>query len=156
MNVNELLKQVSFMSKISGEDINKISTVVEECSYKPDSVIFKENSPGGEMFIVVTGKVQICRAEVDGGMKVLSLLDNGQIFGELSVFDRLPRSATAIAVENTKLLCIKADRLEKLMNEDKELGLLLLRQVILNLSQRLRNTNDKLQDKVFWGFTAKL
>ncbi len=156
METIDILRKVGFFEGISDEDLLKINSIVEKHNLGVNEIIFSENAPGGEMFIILTGKIRIYRTDVSGSPKVLALLDPGQIFGELSIFDHLPRSATAIATEPTELLSIKAEKLNNLLNQDKTLGLVLLQQVIKNISVRLRQTNDRLQDRILWGFTAKL
>ena len=78
------------------------------------------------------------------------------MFGEISIFDDLPRSASAVTYESCDLLSISAPELNKLLAYNTGLAVRLLRELVKNLSKRLRATNDHIQDYVLWGLTSKL
>ena len=71
--------------------------------YKDGSIIFEENSIGKEMYIIMSGKVKIIK-EKGTVETILATLEEGEFFGEMSLFDNNPRSATVKAIGNVKLL----------------------------------------------------
>ena len=74
-------------------------------------VLFKEGDEGDQLFVVVDGKLKLGTTSNDGRENLLSILGPGDMFGELSLFDPGPRTATATAVVDSKLLALANDRL---------------------------------------------
>jgi CRP-like cAMP-binding protein len=74
-------------------------------TFEDDAVIFLENDPGDCMYYIIEGKVKISRSSTEGEVHIATL-GEGEIFGEMSLFDRLPRSATAKAYGETRLLTV--------------------------------------------------
>ena len=109
-------------------------------TYRKSEVVFKENSQGDEMHIILSGKVKIVKEKARGQDILLATLESGDFFGEMALLDRSPRSATAIADEDdTKLLSMDTSDFLHCLRHQPEFGLA----VIKRLCQRLRNA-DKL------------
>ena len=109
------------------------------------SVIFHEGEPGDAVHLVLDGKVKISRAAADGRENVLAVMAPGDVFGELSVFDPGPRTATATAVVDTELGSLGHQDLRYWLGRRPDAAELLLRV----LARRLRRTNDAMSDLVF-------
>lgn len=150
-----LLRNVSFFSKLTEDELNLINNIVKTKTYKENSIIFREKDISGELFIIDKGVVKIYK-ESASGRKTLASFKNGDVFGELSLFDDLPRSATAVASVESVLLTIKNDDLNKIMNLNMELRHKILKNAIHEISLRLRETNERIQDNILWTLTAKL
>jgi CRP/FNR family transcriptional regulator len=108
-------------------------------------VVFKEGDEGDRLFIVLEGKVKITRASADGRENLIAVLGAGEMFGELSLFDPGPRTASVSAVTDATLASLDHDDLRPLLLERPGVGVELLRA----LAQRLRRTNDAMADLVF-------
>ncbi len=107
--------------------------------YKDGDNIFEENSIGREMYIILTGKVKVIK-EKDGVETTLATLEEGDFFGEMSLFDNNPRSATVRALGNIKLLEINQKNFLKKISRDPSLAFRMLEK----MSQRIRKTDDKI------------
>jgi uncharacterized protein (TIGR02266 family) len=107
----------------------------EEESYEAGDVIFEEGSHGTAVYVLHSGKVEISKI-VQGTKIVLEILAPGDIFGEMSFIDPAPRSATAIAVEDTVLQLVDKDFLDREFNQISSD----FREVLCNLVRRLRKT----------------
>jgi len=81
-------------------------------------VLFKEGDAGDQLFVVVDGKLKLGTTSNDGRENLLSILGPGDMFGELSLFDPGPRTATATAVVDSKLLALANDVLSDLVFAD--------------------------------------
>jgi CRP-like cAMP-binding protein len=107
--------------------------------YKDGDIIFEENSVGREMYIVLTGKVKVIK-EKDGVETTLATLEEGDFFGEMSLFDNSPRSATVKALGDVKLLEINQKNFLKKISRDPSLAFRMLEK----MSQRIRITDEKI------------
>ena len=108
-------------------------------------VLFKEGDAGDQLFVVVDGKLKLGTTSNDGRENLLSILGPGDMFGELSLFDPGPRTATATAVVDSKLLALANDQVIGWVKEHPQVSL----QLLGRLAQRLRKANDVLSDLVF-------
>jgi len=107
--------------------------------------LFKEGDDGDHLFIVSNGKVKLGTKSPDGRENLLMILGPGDMFGDLSLFDSGPRTATATAVTDTKLLSLGQDKVIPWIKEHPEVSLHLL----ARLASRLRRTNEVVGDLVF-------
>ncbi len=108
--------------------------------FSPGQYIFKEGEHGEEMFIIHKGKVRITKA-TDEGEKTLAVLGDGDFFGEMAVIDKGPRSASAIAEDET--ICIVLN--EELFEQQMQRNAKIVKKILKNMSARLRATNEQLQ-----------
>ena len=79
-------------------------------------VVFSEGESGDRLFVVLDGKVKISRAATDGRENLLAVLGPGEMFGELSLFDPGPRTATATAVAETQVVSMGHDQLKEFLS----------------------------------------
>jgi CRP-like cAMP-binding protein len=108
-------------------------------------VLFHEGEIGDRLYVICEGKIKLGRSSGDGRANLLSLLGPGDMFGELSLFDPGPRSASATAVTDSCLYALSHSDLRPWLRQRPEVGLSLLRQ----LSQRLRRSTEVVGDLVF-------
>jgi CRP/FNR family cyclic AMP-dependent transcriptional regulator len=108
-------------------------------------VVFREGDAGDRLFVVLEGKVKISRASSDGRENLLAVLGPGEMFGELSLFDPGPRTATATTITDSTLASLDHDDLRPVLLERPGVAVHLLRA----LAQRLRRTNEAMADLVF-------
>lgn len=109
------------------------------------SVIFSEGEPGDRMYVVLEGKVKLGQTSVDGRESLLTVLGPGEIFGELSLFDPGPRTATATAVTDAVVIGLGHENLRPWLAGRPEVAEALL----AALAQRIRRTNEAMADLVF-------
>lgn len=112
--------------------------------YPRGSVIFTEGETGGEFYVVLSGAVEIAKetAGPDGRVehRVLATLGPGAFFGEMGTFTGEPRSATAIAIEDTAVLYFDQSTAAQLLRANPQFGL----DIIRTLCQRIRSLNGRL------------
>lgn len=104
-------------------------------AYRDGEMVFRQGDPGDRMYVVMAGAVRIFRQTGDTET-VLGELGFGEMFGELSLFDQRPRSASARAVGATELRVITH---EEFMELDCDM---LIRKMLLSLADRLRRVNE--------------
>lgn len=105
--------------------------------YSDGEIICKEGEKGEVMYVIQSGKIKITKKSA-GGDLTIATLEDGEIFGEMALFDRLPRSATATASGNTRVLSVDRKKLFSSISRDPTLVFKLLE----SMSQRIRKLDD--------------
>jgi putative methionine-R-sulfoxide reductase with GAF domain len=100
--------------------------------YEDREVIFREGDMGDVMYVIQTGKVNI-EKKIGNEDVVLATLESGEIFGEMALFDRMPRSATAVVSGKTRLLSVDRKKLFSTINRDPTLVLKILETMSLRI-----------------------
>jgi CRP/FNR family transcriptional regulator, cyclic AMP receptor protein len=108
-------------------------------------VLFHEGEPGDRLYVVREGKIKLGRRSSDGRENLLAVLGPGEMFGELSLFDPGPRTATATVVAAAVVLELGHADLVQWLQERPEVA----QQLLQALARRLRRTNEALADLVF-------
>ncbi len=109
--------------------------------FGPEECIFEEGDLGTEMFIIQEGRVEVFKT-IDGTKNQLAVLEKGDFFGEMSILEDLPRNATALTLEPTKVLRIDGATFDQMLRSNPEIAVRMMRK----LSRRLRRTDQLLED----------
>ena len=109
------------------------------------TILFAEGDGGDQLYVIAEGKLKLGTSSGDGRENLLSILGPGEMFGELSLFDPGPRTSTATAVTDAKLLSLGQEKLLPWLVENPKVSL----QLLASLAQRLRRTNEAVGDLVF-------
>ncbi len=107
--------------------------------YKDGEVIFREGDEGDSMYVIQAGEVKITK-NTPSGEVTIAVLGTGEIFGEMALFDRLPRSATAIASGEARVLSVDRKKLFSTISRDPTLVF----KLIESMSKRIRRLNEEL------------
>ncbi len=113
-------------------------------AFPAGAVLFREGDAGGEMFVIVRGRVRLTR-RVRDVEKVLATLPAGEFFGEMALLNHRPRSATATMVEDAELLVVAPAELDALLRYDRDVAVRLVRR----LARRLEDANEDLTILMF-------
>ncbi|MGL5865475.1 MAG: Crp/Fnr family transcriptional regulator [Dermatophilaceae bacterium] len=108
-------------------------------------ILFHEGDQGDRLYVIGEGKIKLGRSSSDGRENLLAILGPGEMFGELSLFDPGPRTATATAVAEAQVVSMGQDQLRGFLGAHPDVALTLL----AALARRLRRTNEVLADLVF-------
>jgi CRP/FNR family cyclic AMP-dependent transcriptional regulator len=143
--LRRMLRQVSLFDGLLPVHLERIANLVQEVAYRPGDTVFGHGDEGDGLYLILSGAVRISRRVSGVGEEALAVLKPGMYFGEMSIVDDdVPRSADAIAHEETRLLKLPKDDLRDLMFVDRELAYELLWRFVRTLSARLRDSNDRL------------
>ncbi|HYS52496.1 MAG TPA: DUF1003 domain-containing protein [Thermoanaerobaculia bacterium] len=143
MTRQELLAHIPLFESLTPQDLDALSKRLEQTDYAEGDVIFKQGDEGSSLFVIDEGAVEISYGEGRGRV-VLATLFNGQYFGELSLFDGAPRSATATATKQSRLIRLDRDDLVDFVNKNPSAAL----RIIAEMSERLRQTNELMSRQV--------
>jgi CRP/FNR family cyclic AMP-dependent transcriptional regulator len=155
MSTLDDLKRVPLFSDLSEGDLVRFAEVIREREYPRNSVILFEDDPGDSLYIVSSGQVKVVLIGEDGREVILSVLSDGDFFGEMSLIDDEPRSAHVIAMKDSLLLVLRRDDFQQQINQHPSIAVKLLKVLV----QRLRRADDKIGGLVLLdvnGRVAKL
>lgn len=121
-------------------------------TYRNDQLIFSQGDPGDTMLIVLTGAVRILNYDPNGKEIIFRVFGPGQVIGEFALIDERPRSAEARAIGHTDALLINRRDFLPVLRSDPDLAMSLLQ----TLCERLRKTNEMLEDLTFLDLGSRL
>ena len=142
---NDVLRQAPLFSGLDDDAAASLGSSMTSVTIRRGEILFNEGDEGNQLYVVTEGKVKLGRTSPDGRENLLAILGPSQMFGELSLFDPGPRSATATAVTDVTLRSLSHDALLPLLTEHPDVSRALLHQ----LAARLRRTNEVVGDLVF-------
>ncbi|MGH8867277.1 MAG: Crp/Fnr family transcriptional regulator [Actinomycetes bacterium] len=143
--MDDVLSRAPLFTALDDEAASAVRTSMTEVSLRRGDLLFSEGEAGDSLYVITDGKLKLGRSSVDGRENLLAVLGPGEMFGELSLFDPGPRTATATALTDTELVALGHDHLRPWLAGRPEVAL----QLLQALAQRLRRTNANLADLVF-------
>ena len=155
MTITDDLKRVPLFSDLSDVELARFTAVVREREYPKNSVILFEDDPGDALYIVSSGQVKVVLIGEDGREVILSVLSDGDFFGEMSLIDDEPRSAHVIAMKDSALLVLRRDDFQQQIQQLPSIALKVLKVLV----GRLRRADAKIGGLVLLdvnGRVAKL
>lgn len=134
-----LLDRHPLLAHLAPEQLARLARVGEIETYHPGEAIVAEGSLGDALFLILSGQVAVHR-----GPQTFATLAAGEFFGEMSLVEPAPRSASVTAMSATFLFRLPHDQLRDLISTDPNAASILLVQVVKTLSERLRRANQML------------
>jgi CRP/FNR family transcriptional regulator, cyclic AMP receptor protein len=152
-SARELLGRLPLFQGVPGEALDEIVRSVRVRGFSRGTVIFHKDDPGNQLYVILTGAVSITLPSPDGKDLVLSILSPGDFFGELSLFDEEPRSATAVAVgDDTQTLILSREAFIGPLMRYPQMAL----QILGLLSRRLREADALAQESALLDLPGRL
>jgi CRP/FNR family transcriptional regulator/CRP/FNR family cyclic AMP-dependent transcriptional regulator len=138
---NELLRGVDLFSALDDAQVDTLASMIIEKGFKKGEIILMEDDDTSQsLFIIAKGEVKVVLTAEDGREAILASLKEGDFFGEMSLLDGEPRSATVRAVEDSRLLTIRREDFLSALRKQPDLALTLLGE----MSKRLRRSNRQI------------
>src|SRR5580658_1040590 len=142
---DDALSEAPLFEGLSDEDAAALRGDVKVVRLGRGERLFTEGDDGDRLYIILTGKIKLTKAAPDGRENLLSVHGPGEMFGELSLFDPVPRTASATAVTDAELAGLAHDDVRAWLSTRPEVAMHLLQA----LAQRLRRINEVKADLVF-------
>ena len=134
-----VLQKVPLFSQLASPELQRVVEVARERSYPKNSVILFEDDPGDALYVVAKGQVKVVLIGEDGREVILSVLGEGEFFGEMALIDDEPRSAHVIAMEDSALIVLRREDFQGILIHAPGIALALLKE----LSRRLCRVDEK-------------
>jgi CRP/FNR family cyclic AMP-dependent transcriptional regulator len=142
MDLLTILGNVELLDGVTPYELETIANICQERTYENGEMITTQGEPGDELFVICDGFVEVLRSGTspESSPRTVVNLGQGQLFGEMALVDRGPRSATIRAIsENTVVQVIKRDEFDRLCDENHHLGYIVMRNIAADLSFKLRH-----------------
>lgn len=142
----QFLRRVPIFGALNEDSLQRVASIMVEKPYSRKSIVFHEGDHGDTLYIIKGGRVKIAKVAIDGREKTLTILQPGDFFGEMAIFDNMPRSATAEAIDNdVRLFGLNKKDFERLVHEYPSIAL----RIMKDLTHRLRQSNQQVEDLAF-------
>ena len=151
MDTEALLARSELFSALDADAVRGIAAQCRSVRLQRNDLVFSEGDPADELYVVRTGRIAIAKRSIDGRESVVALMEEGDLFGEMSLFDEEGRSADARALEPCELLGVPFAPIRGVLEEQPRL----LWHVVELLARRLRVTDAALADTVFLDVTGR-
>jgi CRP/FNR family cyclic AMP-dependent transcriptional regulator len=150
--VTDILRKVPLFRELGPPEIERVAEISRERAYPRNSVILFEDDPGDALYVVAQGQVKVVLIGEDGREVILSVLGEGEFFGEMALIDDEPRSAHVIAMNDSTLLVIRREDFQGILRQTPGIALALLRA----LSWRLRRVDEKVGSLVLLDVNGRV
>lgn len=138
---SELLENVPLFAGLGGMEIRSLAEVAMVRHVSIDTIILLAEEEGDTLFVIVNGRVKVTVMSEDGREVILSILKDGDIFGEMSLLDGKPRSASVISTEETEVIMLRRSDFLARLTTNPEMAT----KMLATLASRLRRTNRQVE-----------
>jgi CRP/FNR family cyclic AMP-dependent transcriptional regulator len=136
-----LVKRVPLFSQLDEDDLEKIRNLCVTLHYVKDQIILIEEEEGNTLFLIQKGRVKVSRISDDGREVILSILEPGDFFGELSLIDGKARSASVTAIEDSEALVLRRGDFLGLLEDYPQISISLMKE----LAARIRKSDTQIK-----------
>ncbi|MBN1450700.1 MAG: HEAT repeat domain-containing protein [Anaerolineales bacterium] len=134
-----LLRRVPLLADLPPADLKRVAAITTEHHFLDGEIIFEQDEPGDEMYVVVSGEVRVLVTNENHNYKEVARRKTGETVGEMSVISGDSRSASLVAAGDVHLLCLDQKSFEGLLRERPEVSLAVMRM----LCERLRQATQR-------------
>jgi len=146
------LRRTLFFSSLEEKELIRLAAITRTSALRVGAILFEQGDESDGLYVIIKGILRIFLTAKDGREATVSLSEEGDVIGEMSLLDGLPRSAGAAALTSTKLAFIPRAPFLDLLDSSGSLG----RQIILTLCERLRATNERVDQAMFHDLRYRL
>lgn len=146
-DVVKLLSETKIFLRLKEEELAELATMLITKKYDAGAELFREGDPGGNMFIIASGSVEVQKLRSHGsGRVVIARFERAGVIGEMSLVDHMPRSATVVAMTPTVVYEFSKTSFTEMLSSQKDLSIEVLKGLAHLLAMRLRNTSGWFAD----------
>ena len=146
-----LLSETILFAGLDDDALAKVVEAGRDLEMRRGDVLFREGDDPDELFVVLSGRIAIANKSIDGRESMVALMEEGDLFGEMGLFDGRGRSAEARALETSVVTAVPYGPVRSLYEDDPAL----LWRVVAMLAGRLRTMDTALADSVFLDVTGR-
>lgn len=136
----QVLKSIPLFAKLTPQEFRIISQIAHERHYMAGEMVFEQGDEGLGMYVVLEGRIGIHQKCPDGSFKEIAQVEAGACFGELALLDGTPRSASATALESTRMVFFFRPEFLDILETHGRLGAKLSLEIARHTAERLRRS----------------
>jgi CRP/FNR family transcriptional regulator len=148
----ERLRRLPLFARLSDEELGDLAGRIRPRSYRRSEVIFRKDDPGTHLYLVLDGAVKIALPGEFGQEALVAIMRAGDFFGELALFDRSPRSATAVALDDTRAALLAGDDFIAFLERHPSA----VRVVLETLARTIRRLSDRVEHLTFLDVPSRV
>src|SRR5690554_438503 len=146
------LRELAVFSRLEGEQVKLICERATERKYLKGEIIFFEDNNDENLYILLDGRVKLTMLSPEGKEKAISILQVGDIFGEMSLFDQDTTPITAEVIDDARLVSVPFQDLEEIIRQEPEVAI----KIIEALAKRSRLLTSQIRELVFQDAEERL
>lgn len=148
------LRTVTVFKDLDETHLGALAARFRERRLRRGEVLFREGESGRELFVIREGTVVVSKPVLGWVEQVLARLGPGELFGEMSLFDQAPRSATVQAETDARLLCLDQESLQRFVEASPAAAAAFFFRMVQVFVARLRATSNLVAEVTRWGLEA--
>ena len=148
----DFLKNVPLFSELDDEELQQLASVMREQHYKKHTTIVYVDDPGSALYILKSGLVKVTIEDQNGDEMILRMLYPTDFFGDMSLLDGMPRSATVTTQEASEVLTMSREHFLDIIEKSPKM----LLKMTAVLSKRLRKANELIHSLAFFDVYGKV
>lgn len=146
------LRTVSLFSGLNERQLNLIQANLKKVAFHKRSVILQQDEESFDLYIILSGAVSVTLIHPDGREVTLDMMKEGDFFGELSLLDGKPRSATVTAVTDVEVLVLRRSLFIEILKGNADIAI----NLIAVMSRRLRKANETIETLTFLDVSGRV
>ncbi len=150
--ITERLRRLPLFARLSDEELGDLASRIRLRPFRRSEVIFRKDDPGTHLYLVLEGAVKIALPGEFGQEALVALMRPGDFFGELALFDRSPRSASAVALEDTRAALLASDDFLAFLERHPSA----VRVVLETLARTIRRLSDRVEHLTFLDVPSRV
>ena len=135
------LRRVPLFSGLSEQQLEQLAAGSARRSFPKGRTIVSEGEPSQSMYILLAGRAKVQRSDSEGKEVILAVLGSGEFFGEMSLIDDSPRSASVITLEPCEFMAVSKDAFKSMLMQSPDVAMNVMR----GLVRRLREADQKIE-----------
>jgi CRP-like cAMP-binding protein len=148
-----MLREQQFFADLTDDELGVIAKITNRKDFKLGDTVFGESENGQSVYIIKRGEVKACKVAPDGELFTLTIMKDGDIFGEMSFLDGRPRSATIIAMSDLETYVIERSDFETIVDENPRIIYKIMRNIVFTIHSIVRGMNARYIEMInyMWG-----
>jgi CRP/FNR family cyclic AMP-dependent transcriptional regulator len=135
------LRRVPLFSGLNEQQLETLAAGSARRSYPKGRTIVSEGEPSQSMYILLAGRAKVQRSDSEGKEVILAVLGSGEFFGEMSLIDDAPRSASVITLESCEFMAVSKEAFKAMLQQSPDVAMAVMR----GLVRRLREADKKIE-----------
>jgi CRP-like cAMP-binding protein len=150
---SKLLREERFFADLTDTELEVIAKITNKKNFKLGETIFKESEEGQSLYVIISGEVKASVSAPNGENFTLTMLKDGDIFGQMSFIDARPRSATIIAVSDVDTIVMEKSDFETIIDDNPRLIHKIMGKIVLNVHSIVHGMNARYLEMInyMWG-----